>query len=124
MAWCLAEALWKNDRDFFTTGTLLSVGIARDESKNKLDMRFSATALVKGQILNKKGFLGRVAMNDGSAAVDIANATKKAFKTFSTPCCGTPAWAHDDEADPACNMDLLCNIQDREGQTKRIDAMS
>ena len=83
MCWTLAEAMREEDKAFMKKG-LVSFGMARDESKNRLDIRFSGTVCVKGLIQNLRGFLGRARTEEGSTATDLLNVTRKIFKTFAT----------------------------------------
>ena len=83
ICWCLAEGLWEMDRAFMENG-LLSLGICRDESKHRIDVRFSATVKAKGKIVTRRGFMGRAAALHGSAATDILDDTQRIFKSFAT----------------------------------------
>ena len=83
ICWCLAEGLWEMDRAFIAKG-LQSLGICRDESKHRIDVRFSATVKAKGKIVTRRGFMGRAAALHGSAATDILDATQRIFKSFAT----------------------------------------
>ena len=56
----------------------MSLGIARDESKNRLDLRYSVTVCTSaGEIKHRKGFLGRAHMLEGGSAQHLIQATKR-----------------------------------------------
>ena len=87
MCWCLAESLRDRDRELVAIAE--SIGIARDESKNRLDCRFSITFVQDGLVTNRKGFLGRAHSVHGSRGVDILRDTDRIFKDFATPRAGS-----------------------------------
>ena len=89
MCWCIAESIYELDRALLSK-SLVSLGTCKDESNNKIDIRFSATTLVKGKMQTRRGFLGRAQSFEGSSANDILNITARMFVTFATSFHGAP----------------------------------
>ena len=108
LAWCIYQSMLRLDIKFMKSGSgLESLGIARDESKNKLDIRFSATVVHSGLIQNRKGFMGRVQAYSGSAALDIVQGTKQVFKRFATPNMDPPGCRRDNSRYDRAFHDLM-----------------
>ncbi len=77
MRWCLAHALRQKDRDFLRKAVSLSM--KRDESKNRLVMRYTATT---NALESRSGVLGCL-RNPGTGARAITRGTKRGILAFA-----------------------------------------
>ncbi len=84
VCWALSEAMKDADREFFGKPGLV-VAIHRDERKQKLQIRFTASC---DTLEVRRGTLG-FTTNPGKAA-GINAATKEIFEAFFTPRIGCP----------------------------------
>ncbi len=77
MAGCLAQALRNEDQEFLRNAVSLSM--KRDESKNKLVLRYTAT---RADLKSKSGLLGCL-RNPGTGARAITRGTQTAIRAFT-----------------------------------------